>query len=782
MKSGGTRGRFAIGAVVASTWTLVHAQADAPPQALPPVEVIGVTPLLGGGIDRDKIPANVQTLSGDEFDHRKSPDLMSTLSRSMPGVSISDQAGNAYQRDVNFRGFVASPIPGTTQGLAAYQNGIRINEAFGDLVNWDFIPEGAIARTALLPSSPIYGLNALGGAVTIEMENGFTHPSTEIELRGGSFGRQGLAVEAGHQAGNMAGYLAVDLIHDGGWRNDSRSLVRRGYGDIGYRDGNAEYHLSLTAASNSFGAAAATPVEMLAQNWSSIFTVPQSTEQSLLFLAGTANWKLSTADSIQANAYYRGFWQSHLDGNGTDAQNQGCPDPTFLCFPDLDGNLQNLTDTSGQPVPAAGALATGVLGEIDRTWTSSIGVGGALQWTNVAQLGEKRFNHLVAGASLDTARSRFTTSSELGTINPDQYPYVVGAGIFIDMPNGDVAPVGVSSDTTYLGVFAGDTFDVTSEVAVTAGVRLNSERISISDLQGTAPAVAGSHNYSRVNPSLGATWAAAPGFTLYGGYSEANRAPTPLELACSDPDRPCLIDNALVADPDLRQVVARTLEAGGRGSTSVATNAVLSWNAGVFSTKLTDDILHIPNTTNGLGYFANVGATRRRGVEAGLSLHSEDVNAYANVAVIDATYLDALTLSSPNNPSADPDGNIFVVPGNHVPGIPRTRVKVGADARLTGQWNLGADVWYVGSQYLIGDDANQNPQVPSYIVVDLRTTLSLGPRFELFAQIQNLFDRRYYTFGTYFDTTTVPYLNLSDPRTFVPGAPRSFFFGVRMTL
>jgi len=749
---------------------------------LPPVEVIGVTPLVGAGIDKDKIPANVQTLSGDELDHRKSPDFMSALSRGLPGVSISDQAGNAYQRDINFRGFLGSPVPGTTQGLAVYQNGIRINEAFGDLVNWDFIPEAAIARTALLPSSPAYGLNALGGAVSIEMESGFTHPNTEIEARGGSFGRQGLAVESGYQTGNMAGYLAVDLVHDHGWRNDSRSLVRRGYGDLGYRDGVSEYHVSLTVASNSFGAAAATPVEMLAQNWASTFTIPQSTQESVLFLAGTASWKLSTTNSIQANAYYRGFWQSHLDGNGTDVQNQGCPDPAFLCFPDLDGNLLNLTDTSGQQVAANGAPATSVLGEIDRSWTSTTGVGGAVQWTNVTPLGDARFNHVVAGASLDTARSRFTTSSELGTIDPQQFPYVVGQAIFIDMPTGDVAPVGVSSNTTYVGAFASDTFDLTSQLSLTAGARLNLERISIGDLQGTDPAVAGSHNYNRVNPSLGATWAVAPALTLYGGYAEANRAPTPLELACADPNRPCLIDNALVADPDLKQVVAHTFEAGARGRSNLGGQTVLAWNAGLFSSRLSDDILHIPNSTNGLGYFANVGSTRRRGIEAGLSLRSEDVNAYANVTVIDATYLNAITLSSPNNPAADADGNIFVVPGNHVPGTPRTRIKVGGEARVVADWRVGADLLYVGPQYLVGDDANQNLQMPGYSVVNLRSTLALGSHLELFAQVLNLFDHRYYTFGTYFDTTTVPYLNLSDPRTFLPGAPRSFFFGLRLTV
>ena len=245
------RHRFLLGLCGAAAATLVHAQAADSASALPTAEVVGVTPLVGTGIDRDKIPSNVQVLSGDEFDHRRSPDLMSAFSSGMPGVSIQDQAGNPYQRDFEFRGFLASPIPGTTESLAVYQNGIRINEAFGDTVNWDFIPEAAIARSVLLPSSPLYGLNAIGGAVSIEMENGFTHPGTEVELRGGSFGLLGVGVEAGHQAANVAGYVALDAINDHGWRDQSSSRVHRAYGDLGYRGDGSEYHLSLTAASNT---------------------------------------------------------------------------------------------------------------------------------------------------------------------------------------------------------------------------------------------------------------------------------------------------------------------------------------------------------------------------------------------------------------------------------------------------------------------------------------------------------------------------------------------------
>jgi len=132
-------------------------------------------------IERDKVPSNTQVLTSADFSHDRSTSFLEGLSQYLPGVFIGDQSGNAFQRDVNYRGFVASPVPGTPQGLAVYQNGVRINESYGDIVNWDFIPEMAIRRLSLVPNSPIFGLNAIGGALTIEMKNGFTYQGKEAE-------------------------------------------------------------------------------------------------------------------------------------------------------------------------------------------------------------------------------------------------------------------------------------------------------------------------------------------------------------------------------------------------------------------------------------------------------------------------------------------------------------------------------------------------------------------------------------------------------------------------
>ena len=526
-----------------------------------------------GAVDRDKIPSNVQTLSSAAFDHAVAPSLLDALARGLAGVSLGDQTGNQFQLDLNYRGFTASPVIGTPQGLAVYQNGVRINEVFGDIVNWDFIPENAINRMMLVPSDPIYGLNAIGGALSFDMKNGITYHGVQGEVNGGSYGRIGSLVQAGGEVGNISGYITADAIDDAGWRDDSPSQLRRVYADLGARGDQTEFHVTFTGADNNFGAAAATPVQMLNQDWASVYTIPQTTHNELAFLTTSASWTPTDTLAFQANAYYRGFWQSHVDGNGTAAMNSGCPDPSVLCFPNLDGTVSNLTTTAGQTVPATGQLGTSVLGEIDRTWTSTNSFGGTAQAASSADV-FGHSNNFVIGLSIDRGLVQFSTTSELGTINADQFPVVQGVGLFIDQPSGDVAPVGLGAKTLYTGVYATDTFDLTSRLSLTAGGRYNVASIDLQDELGDDPGLTGSHNYSRFNPTVGFTYKINRNVNVYASYSEANRAPTPLELECSDPLRPCLIDNALVGDPSLKQVVSHTVEAGVRGRFDAAGGAL----------------------------------------------------------------------------------------------------------------------------------------------------------------------------------------------------------------
>ena len=311
----------------------VSAQGTGATVSLPTIEVVETSPLPGSEIERDRFSANVLTLGSSSFDHTKTPDLLQAMFQNLPGVSLSDQTGNPFQLSLDYRGFNSGPVPGTPQGLAVYQNGVRINEVFGDIVNWDLIPEIAIDHLTLMPSNPIYGLNALGGAISIEMKNGFNYHGYEGEVRGGSFGRIGFTGQAGGQNGDLAAYVAADIQHDEGWRNFSPSDVRRMYAILGARGEKTEFHVTFTGASNNFRATAATPVQLLNQNWASTYTVPQTTQNQLAFLTASAAWKPTDTVSFQGNMYYRGFWQSHVDGNGTGCPKYRLPSGRLLVLP-----------------------------------------------------------------------------------------------------------------------------------------------------------------------------------------------------------------------------------------------------------------------------------------------------------------------------------------------------------------------------------------------------------------------------------------------------------------
>jgi iron complex outermembrane receptor protein len=288
---------------------------------------------------------------------------------------------------------------------------------------------------------------------------------------------------------------------------------------------------------------------------------------------------------------------------------------------------------------------------------------------------------------------------------------------------------------------------------------------------------------------IGATYKITPNITGYAGYSEANRAPTPLELGCSDPTHPCMIDSFLISDPPLKQVVSRTVEAGLRGSFGAANGKDrLTWGLGVFHTENTDDILNVASTVPMFGFFQNAGRTLRQGVEAKVNYRHDRWTTYANYTFIDATYRDAITLSSPNNPAADPNtGTIQVHPGDVIPAIPAHRFKAGVEYEVTDRWKVGADLNVVGSQYLIHDDSNQNPKVPAYWVVNLHGSYQVNKHVEVFGLINNVFNQHYYAAGSFFDTGgfnsatfgNPNFLVLNDPRTFVPGMPIAAYAGVR---
>jgi iron complex outermembrane recepter protein len=762
------------------------------------VNVVATSPLKGPGIDPDKLPVTVDSLTAKDFARSNSLSVTDTLSQRVPGISTSDPQGNDFTQDVRFRGFAASPLQGTPQGLAVYQNGMRLNEAFGDTVNWDFIPKIAIDRADVWTSNPVFGLNALGGAVNIQMKNGFDFAGGDASIQIGPAKLIDGTVEYGWHRDNFGIYLAADGLSEQGWRDHSPARVARFYGDLGWRDATSELHLSGSLAANNFGVVGPTPVELLAIDRDSVFTWPQTTQNDMQMLALNGTRKLSDAWSMQGNLYGRHFRQSHVDGNGGDFEQCSSRSsfPTALCleddgFPVPPGGKTPafrdqfvIVDPQGAPIPFA--TDDTPYGTVDRTHIDTRTVGGSLQATSDAAWGGYT-NHFVVGGSIDHSRVDFNASSTLGYIysslfvgDNDDLP---GSGQVIHtLGNIGLAPVQVSSTIAYYGVYATDTIDITPQLAATLGARYNDARINLQDQLGTSPELDGTNTFHRLNPNVGLAYKVSSAATIFGGYSEANRAPTPLELGCSDPQKPCLIEGFLVSDPPVQQVVSKTFELGTRGHWNIGGGRT-EWQASAFHTNVDNDIINVASAISGRGFFQNVPATRRQGIDIGVQHHAAQWFAYLNYNYLQATYQFTGDVPSPNNPQADDAGNVHVTPGNRIPGIPSQQVKAGGDYSVSSAVVVGGDIAYVGRQYYVGDDANQNPQLPSYTVVNVHATYTVARDVDIFGSINNLFDRKYSVYGTYFNPDDVANAipqTLTNPQTQTPAQGIAFRLGVRV--
>ena len=785
-------GRIGLGALAGILMPLA-ALAQSPPAPPPPpaadaelptVTIIGTTPLPGTGIDIDKVPANVQSLSGGDLRREGSPSLLNGLTDQMGSVSINATLADPVQPDVLLRGFEASPVLGTPQGIAVYQNGVRVNEAFGDTVNWDLIPDFAIDRLDVVSANPVYGLNALGGAMLVTMKNGFTYHGFESELAGGSFGQRSGIVEYGQQAGPYAAYIGGKLYASDGWRQFSPDSVQQLYAAAGAHGEKLSLDINFTGANNRLDGIGTTPVQELAAGRSLVFTNPQNNTNELDFVTVNANYQATDALSVQGNAYRREFHQTVLNGNTTNYTSCG---NGFLCQSD---GTTPLVSSTGGAIPDLSNGGTVPIGEDDTETIHAVGVGGALQTTYTGAL-FGHDNNFVLGGSIDHDNVDFQSAAEVGAINSSLQ--VLHSGYFVDTPENtgfNATPVSLSSAVVYYGLFLTDTVNLTPALAVTASGRYNIAEIDLSDHLGAN--LSGDNRYSRFNPALGFTYKLLANLTGYFGYSEGNRAPTPSEIECSNPAQPCLLPSSLSSDPPtLKQVVSHTYETGLRGGFALPTllPGKFTWNFGLFRTDLTDDIYGVATTISS-GFFENIGATRRQGIESRLAYRDESWSLYAAYSLIDATFQSPLTLPSPSNPFADANGDIHVQPGDHLPGIPQHQLKLGADYRLTPNWSVGGTLTYFSSQYLRGDESNQNPQLPGYAVVNLHSTYELTRNVEMFANIQNLFDNHAASFGQFGDPTGVGAPGIPagavtngpgvDNRFLSPGAPLAVFGGIRV--
>lgn len=714
------------------------------------IEVVGVTPLSSLGVPINQVPSNVQVAKAKDIQDQHGLSIADYMSQNMAGVNINEAQNNPYQPDVNFRGFTASPLVGTPQGLSVYQDGVRVNEPFGDTVNWDLIPQNAISSIALMPgSNPLFGLNTLGGAVSVQTKSGEHNPGGGIQLSGGSWGRKAVEGEYGGKLDNGVSYFfAGNKFKEDGWRDASPSDVLQGFAKLGWSNDKTDVDVSFTGADNELtgnGYQAQSMLQTLGRQ--SIYTKPDITKNKLAFINAKVSTWLSDEFLFTSNAYYRKNRTSSYNG-------------------DLNGNWAIIGDKEG------------VINQ-GKTSQKSYGLGAQLTWVT-----EK--NQLTAGASADLARIGFEQTSQLFST----FDTARGLGGTLDPANTDVLLNGRSRTWS---VFATDTYNVTSKLALTASGRYNNTRINNEDLQlASGPgSLSGAATYQRFNPALGFTYSFVPELNVYAGYNEGNRAPSIVEMGCSDPAVPCNLPNAMAGDPPtLNQVVAKTFEGGVRGKLGKTAN----WSMSAYHATNSDDLQFIAANTAGTGYFKNVGDTRRVGLDLSLSAVTGDFRWSAGYSFIKATYESTFDIASNVN-SSNIGGVITVNPGDNIPGIPKHQFKFRTEWRAMPTWTIGATAVLFADQYARGNENNQHQadsatyfgsgKIGGYGVLNLDTRYTLANTgWQVFAKVNNVFDRDYYTsamLGTNGFTANGAFANGTGANeTFLaPGAPRAGWVGLR---
>ncbi len=675
---------------------------------LPSVEVISTVPLPELGLPLRQVPGNVQTLGGDALDRQRPHDLAEALARNLGSVSINDTQGNAAQVDLSFRGFTASPVLGTPQGISVFVDGVRVNEAFGDTVNWDLIPPAALANLTLIPGSdPVFGLNTLGGALSINTRSGFADPGTTVGAEAGSFGRRSLDVATGGHGEHIDYFGAASARDDQGWAQHNPSHIRQLFAKTGYEDARTDIDLSATLASTRLEGSQTLPGSMLGDP-SQSYTWPDTGQNRLAFFHLKASRFLSRELLLAAGAYQRDLTTDLLNSN-------------------VNGNFDPASPIGPGNQPTGNA--------IDHIAQRRSGM--SLQLTASQPLAGLA-NRASVGLSLDRGRTGFL-----------QYNQEAGAARDTASSAPQVLATHLDATDSQFGLYATDNLGLGSDTFLTVSGRYNAAALQLTDRLGSA--LDGSHAFRRFNPGLGLTHNPQPGLTLFADLSTGLRVPTPVELACADRNAPCSLPNAFAADPALRPVRSRSGELGARGRAGS-----LAWSTAVFQTTLDDDIQFVSSGGGAVssGYFQNVGRTRRQGLELSLAAPLGNLHLATHYSLVQATYRSAMILASPDNSSAAPltcagCTDIAVHPGNRLPGVPLHNLKLRGDLALDGRSDLGLTVQVQSGQYARGDEnqGDVHGAIPGFALFHLDGERDLGGGWQAFARVDNLFDRRYASFG-----------------------------------
>lgn len=751
------------------------ASAAAPAIVLPQVKVGGRRPMDAGpmpglNITRDQIPANVQSATKEQLKESRALNIGDYMNSQLQGVSVNDYAGNPFQIDVNYRGFTASPQIGTPQGLSIFFDGIRVNEPFGDVVNWDLLPMNAIERFDLFPgSNPLFGLNTLGGGISLRSRNGFTSTGVEGQVMAGSWDRRQVQMSVGGNDGTLGGFFAATHFEESGWRDNSPSRLDQIFGRGDWRGDHASLYATALYADNRLIGNGLIPLELYQQRSEAVFTSPDESRNRLVQVSVGGQFDLSDQVNITGQIYHR---QSNRSGFNGDVYGG------FDDFDDRDVDANSVARngaTRGGRYTGPGVVAGTPIGLLTSTSLAQRTDGGALQFN-----WNLEHHAFMVGASIDRAHTSYDMFQRLGLIDASHNVYVDPANIDPDYyaARFDVPGNNFSGTSTTKSLYLQETWTPVKSFSLTAAARYNhtgvdselltrstAGQVELSDLRVSRASdytdgqvfrrtqSQESFTYRSFNPSLGVNWRPVEDLNLFGNISRGARTPSVVELGCAFDPTPvlrvpgspelgsaprslvgpgCNLPTSLASDPYLPQIRSTSFEIGLRQRLSKDWD----WNISFFRTDLTDDIYFV-GVGDGRSYFDTVGKTRRQGLELGLNGSVGPVDMRLNYSFTDATFQSTFYTLSQHNSTADFNQNsgyvgdtqvfgddvlptpnaslnrgygtyrmIRVDPGARLPGIPAHSLNLHFNWEIVPAWKLGLGMVARSSAYMRGNENN----------------------------------------------------------------------------
>lgn len=798
-----------------------------------------ITPLPGLPIERETATTNIQSATGKEIADSKATNVTEFLNGNMQSVTVTDYAGNPFQQDLNFRGFTASPQIGTPQGISVYLDGVRINEPFGEVVNWDLIPMNAISTLNIIPgSNPMFGQNTIGGALAITTKDGFSDHFMRAQYLAGDWGREQVQFSNGIHGERFALFTAYSHFKEDGWRVNSPSNVRQLFNKATVRLDSGEINFTALHVNAALLGNGLLPKEMAAYDREQVFTSPDEAKNSLEHYNLGGTWYVSDRVSISGQIYRRKVAQ---DAVGADV---------YPGYKRLYSNWQDVgqNDANGDGIDEVVGAMNGLLNYSSLRSTAD---GASVQATFD---GDK--HQVAVGAAYDENEIKFLQSQVLAELDADHIARLTTNPFFADNGYGGQTSLpgiirnNLTGTSQTKALFMSDTYSPIDTLHITYGARLswsNVKNYLIADrgldmyqfqnnvlndpsrqrcrIGNSGDPLArficttGDYDYRSFNPSLGLSWEAQENLTAYGNVSKGSRVPSVIELGCArdkegenqsdNVQYGCTIPTALTADPYLKQVRSTAYETGLRGRI-----ADFDWNIGAFLTDLKDDILFVPLGRKNRGVFDNFGKTRREGIEMGLKGVWGNSTINFNYTWMRATFQSSAQLindaNSSNTSATTGQAYVNISPGDELPGMPNHIVQANWNYRFTPAFDATLSMIAHASSYVRGNENNAHQpraalmvgtrdiydftgpgSIPGYAVFNFRANYRFDNGVSLFARVDNIFDKEYATAGNLgrnpfaangafkFDPVTID----GDWKnsTFIsPGAPRAAWFGLNI--